>query len=248
MRPREETISICDGEYSIPVTKCLAFYSHRKRSEAEQEEDARLGLDRRVFSNLWSSAVRVPSVSHHMVGESVPSVEHAFQICKCLDASDARFMASLSPDDAAAYGQGRMRLKPKDMRRFASLGVDTEGNEGNFEQIVENAAAPSKNRWTRRHARRPDWEAIKMQAMFEALADKFGPDSELAVHLKATAGMFLVEHTRNDRNWADAGDGSGSNHLGKMLVLLRDGGDACDVSRLGTFLRAPNSELVAYDE
>jgi hypothetical protein len=32
----------------------------------------------------------------------------------------------------------------------------------------------------------------------------------------------LVEHTSNDSYWADGGDGSGRNMLGRLLLRVRD--------------------------
>lgn len=36
--------------------------------------------------------------------------------------------------------------------------------------------------------------------------------------LLATGDAELIEHTRNDRCWADGGDGKGANHLGRLLM------------------------------
>jgi hypothetical protein len=36
-----------------------------------------------------------------------------------------------------------------------------------------------------------------------------------------TGEATLVEHTRNDSYWADGGDGSGRNILGKLLMQVR---------------------------
>ncbi|RKH50449.1 NADAR domain-containing protein [Corallococcus aberystwythensis] len=40
--------------------------------------------------------------------------------------------------------------------------------------------------------------------------------------LQATGDAKLVEHTENDDDWGDGGDGSGSNMLGRLLMELRD--------------------------
>jgi len=36
-----------------------------------------------------------------------------------------------------------------------------------------------------------------------------------------TGDAELVEHSHNDRYWADGGDGSGQNRLGQLLMELR---------------------------
>jgi predicted NAD-dependent protein-ADP-ribosyltransferase YbiA (DUF1768 family) len=33
---------------------------------------------------------------------------------------------------------------------------------------------------------------------------------------------MIIEHTKNDNYWADGGDGSGKNMLGKILMEIRD--------------------------
>ena len=33
---------------------------------------------------------------------------------------------------------------------------------------------------------------------------------------------MLIEHTKNDSYWADGGDGSGLNKLGKILMKVRE--------------------------
>ena len=69
---------------------------------------------------------------------------------------------------------------------------------------------------------RPDWEAVKDEIMREALRAKFTQHAELRSLLLATGKALLVEHTANDRYWADGGDGTGKNRLGQLLMELRD--------------------------
>ena len=69
---------------------------------------------------------------------------------------------------------------------------------------------------------RADWEAVKDDVMREALRAKFTQHPELKSLLLSTSSAELVEHTRNDRYWADGGDGSGKNRLGQLLMELRD--------------------------
>jgi ribA/ribD-fused uncharacterized protein len=69
---------------------------------------------------------------------------------------------------------------------------------------------------------REDWEAVKLDVMRQALWAKFTQHPGLREQLEATGDAILVEHTTNDRFWGDGGDGSGQNHLGKLLMQLRD--------------------------
>jgi ribA/ribD-fused uncharacterized protein len=73
----------------------------------------------------------------------------------------------------------------------------------------------------RRRALRPDWDAIKVSVMLQALREKFHQHRALAAMLAGTGDAEIVEHTRNDHYWADGGDGSGGNMLGKLLMRVR---------------------------
>lgn len=73
----------------------------------------------------------------------------------------------------------------------------------------------------RKHPLRRDWESVKDDVMRRALAAKFEQHEELRELLLSTGDEQLVEHTANDSYWADAGDGSGKNMLGRLLVELR---------------------------
>jgi len=68
---------------------------------------------------------------------------------------------------------------------------------------------------------RSDWEAVRDDVMRAALRAKFTQHGELRDILLSTHGATLVEHTTNDRYWADGGDGSGRNMLGQLLEELR---------------------------
>ncbi|AZZ95292.1 DUF1768 domain-containing protein [Hahella sp. KA22] len=69
---------------------------------------------------------------------------------------------------------------------------------------------------------RPDWEAVKDDIMREAVMAKFVQHEKLTSILLETGDAELVEHTANDRYWADGGDGSGLNMLGKILMEVRE--------------------------
>jgi ribA/ribD-fused uncharacterized protein len=75
---------------------------------------------------------------------------------------------------------------------------------------------------SRKKPLRSDWEAIKDEIMCQALKAKFTQHPELKSLLLNTGDALLIEHTKNDRYWADAGDGTGKNRLGQLLMELRD--------------------------
>ena len=69
---------------------------------------------------------------------------------------------------------------------------------------------------------RPDWEKIKEDVMLRALRSKFTQHAALKQLLLGTGDAELVEHSDNDRYWADGGDGSGLNRLGQLLMQVRE--------------------------
>jgi len=92
------------------------------------------------------------------------------------------------------------------------------------EEIVRLAKSPMVAARMGRSRARPlrlDWETVKDDIMREALRAKFTQHPQLRSLLLSTGDTELIEHTRNDSYWADGGDGSGKNMLGKLLMELR---------------------------
>ena len=92
------------------------------------------------------------------------------------------------------------------------------------EEAVRNAKTPSmaaKLGRSRSLPLRADWEAVKDDVMRTALRAKFEQHPKLKALLLSTGDAELIEHTRNDRYWADGGDGTGKNRLGYLLMELR---------------------------
>lgn len=69
---------------------------------------------------------------------------------------------------------------------------------------------------------RKDWHAgYKNKVMLKVLREKFKQHEILRQLLLSTENKLLVEHTEKDNYWGDAGDGSGKNMLGKLLMKVR---------------------------
>lgn len=68
---------------------------------------------------------------------------------------------------------------------------------------------------------RDDWDCVRDNIMRLAVMEKFKQNDEARSILLATNDLILVEHTKNDSYWADGGDGSGKNMLGKILMEVR---------------------------
>lgn len=68
---------------------------------------------------------------------------------------------------------------------------------------------------------RKDWEEIKLSVMEHCLRQKF-QDEELKQALISTNDLYLEEtNWRSDRFWG-VFNGEGENHLGKLLMKLRE--------------------------
>jgi len=92
------------------------------------------------------------------------------------------------------------------------------------EEVIRAAKSPmvaARMGRSRQRPLRPQWESVKDEIMREALRAKFAQHSSLRALLLSTGDAELVEHTTNDRYWADGGDGSGRNRLGELLMELR---------------------------
>ena len=86
------------------------------------------------------------------------------------------------------------------------------------------AATPSKaKRLGRKVKLREDWETIKLQVMEHALRIKFAPGTSWYTKLMATGNEEIVElNNWNDVYWGRTLDGRGENHLGNLLIKLRE--------------------------
>lgn len=87
-------------------------------------------------------------------------------------------------------------------------------------QMVSTAA--NVKRFGREIELREDWGKIKLHIMRILLNEKFS-DKELYDKLLTTRGKELIEgNTWGDTYWGQCPIGNGSNHLGKLLMEIRD--------------------------
>jgi hypothetical protein len=96
---------------------------------------------------------------------------------------------------------------------------DTEHEEA--VRLAESPMIAARMGRSRQRPLRADWETVKDDVMREALRAKFTQHPTLRALLLSTGNADLIEHTKNDRYWADGGDGTGKNRLGKLLMELR---------------------------
>jgi len=67
--------------------------------------------------------------------------------------------------------------------------------------------------------------------------------------VRSGENVFFVEHTPNDSQWGDGGDGTGSNMLGKLLTqILLEIKEQKEYELDRGFLGIPNSQFVDYGQ
>ncbi|KAF9382519.1 hypothetical protein CPB97_007114 [Podila verticillata] len=88
-------------------------------------------------------------------------------------------------------------------------------------RITDTPGSAAKMGRNRSWPLRPDWEAVKDDLMRDCVLQKFLQHPALAKVLLETGDKHLIEHTSNDRYWADGGDGTGKNMLGIILMEVR---------------------------
>eukprot|EP00731_Ephydatia_muelleri_P002186 Em0001g2186a len=114
-------------------------------------------------------------------------------------------------------------------------------------EAFQLSRTPQASRWCR-----GDWERVKEDIMLKALRCKFNDNPELKKKLLATGNKRLIEHTHNDSYWADGGDGSGKNKLGKLLERVRSElqsppRDARDLDLESLTISKSKAEMVPMD-
>lgn len=82
---------------------------------------------------------------------------------------------------------------------------------------------PSKAKFNGRHLDlREDWEQVKFEVMEKALRIKFAPGTIWYARLEMEEGEIVETNNWNDKFWGKTLDGIGENHLGKILMKIRD--------------------------
>ncbi|MEG4996746.1 MULTISPECIES: NADAR family protein [unclassified Microcoleus] len=71
------------------------------------------------------------------------------------------------------------------------------------------------------HRIRDDWEAVKIPIMREAILTKFLAHRDIQAILLGTGERVIVEDSPTDYYWGCGCEGTGQNHLGKILMSVR---------------------------
>lgn len=69
---------------------------------------------------------------------------------------------------------------------------------------------------------RPDWEQVKVSIMRTAVLKKFLTYTEIQTILLSTGNRLIVENSPTDYYWGCGCDRTGDNHLGKILMSVRE--------------------------
>ncbi|MBD2345573.1 NADAR family protein [Anabaena subtropica] len=69
---------------------------------------------------------------------------------------------------------------------------------------------------------RPDWDLVKTTVMREAVLIKFLTHADIRETLLNTGNEILVENSPCDYFWGCGADKTGQNHLGKILMSVRE--------------------------
>lgn len=112
------------------------------------------------------------------------------------------------------------RRWPTSEHYFQAQKFEDRASQEAIRKVASPMVAAQRGRDRRRKLRR-DWERVKLGVMRRAVEAKFTQHVELRAVLLATGDALLVEHTADDDYWGDGGDGSGSNHLGRILMAVR---------------------------
>lgn len=95
-------------------------------------------------------------------------------------------------------------------------------NEGR--NAILNASTPlAAKRLSRKFPLRDDWEEVKLDVMRKVVRLKFTQHPELMAKLKNVTGEIIEENYWGDVFWGVC-NGVGENHLGKILMEIRDKG------------------------
>lgn len=71
--------------------------------------------------------------------------------------------------------------------------------------------------------KRSDWQEIKQNIMYDLLKAKVMQHDEVKEKLLKTGDEEIIEENPNDDYWGSGKEGNGENHMGKILMRVREG-------------------------
>eukprot|EP01090_Pellita_catalonica_P009588 TRINITY_DN206_c0_g1_i2.p1 TRINITY_DN206_c0_g1~~TRINITY_DN206_c0_g1_i2.p1 ORF type:complete len:223 (-),score=24.25 TRINITY_DN206_c0_g1_i2:221-889(-) len=157
-----------------------------------------------------------------IAGKVYPTSEHYYQAMKFDHISVPEFLAAISITEAITFVSKYARHADPNWTVHDSL-TDFFGN-CKLSNMVRMLPTPREAfNFARTYPKFVfhDWSNVKVNVMFIALREKFGPNHpQLQQLLLDTSNKTIVEHTINDSFWGD-GAGNGKNMLGTLLMKRR---------------------------
>jgi len=153
-----------------------------------------------LYGMYFSNCVKAPIV---VDGEPFASSEHYFQINK--------FMADIETTRKFAMGLN------------ISLDEQLRRNRDNIAamHVMSPEEVARHGRSCRMCPIRADWDTVRVNVMYRALAEKF-KDGEFHKVLADSYDKVLIERAPRDDYWAINNEGRGENMLGILLMYIRE--------------------------
>lgn len=70
--------------------------------------------------------------------------------------------------------------------------------------------------------RRKDWDNVKVDILTEIIRAKLAQNQDVKAALIATGKEEIIEINPDDDFWGNGPDGNGQNHMGKILMRIRE--------------------------
>lgn len=162
----------------------------------------------------WKNATRISgydslSISH-VQGKEYATSEHLYQ--------SRKYLYENAPEVALEYAELVRRASTPYKAKLLAQGKRPRRFQ--WQRELDDTAKAFESRGL---AIDPEWNSNRLGVMREVLELKFEQDAHCREVLLSTTGHALAEHTPRDRFWGDGGDsGGGENHLGRLLVEVRD--------------------------
>lgn len=154
------------------------------------------------------------------LGHQLPSHDQAIY------SGDIRFYSSKEPwGELSNFSPYGIKLKAEYWPTVEHCYQAQKFIESSLQQQIRGCATPSQAKQLAHQfqkQQRPEWSQCKEDIMLRCLRAKFQQHPQLAERLLSSGNLRLVEHTKDDSYWGDAGDGSGLNRLGALLMQIRE--------------------------
>ncbi|WP_082707282.1 GTP cyclohydrolase II RibA [Shewanella frigidimarina] len=210
----------------VPAVKILKYLgvnsirliSNNPRKAAFLEQNGLSVLPLKTHPNIRPENKDYLLTKNHKLGHTLP--------LKALDYGSINFYHSDQPwGELSNFSNHAIFIKNKIWPTVEHFYQAQKFTGTNIEERIRLAATPTLAKQLANEVdqslMRPNWVEIKIDIMLEGLKAKFTQHPDLRSKLVSSGERYLVEYTTNDSFWGDCGEGTGTNHLGKLLMSLR---------------------------